>query len=233
VDTQFLILVFLLISLGACNQESQPSYQSNSDTTRAKGQIPDFSSINTSDVYVYNCADSLQLTAHVTTDSTWLFLSDTTVKLGHVPAASGAKYQSPDYLYWSKNGQALFQGPTSSLMNCTAISKEKSWQAAKLRGVNFRALGQEPGWILEITKGAQMQYIGNYGQDTVVTPVPNPRVDKQKGITTYNALTHAHSMTIKIIDEPCTDSMSGFEFSSTVTVTVDGKTYRGCGRTLN
>ncbi len=216
-----------------CKQNPQPDPQSKSDTTQTVASLPDFSSINTSDVFVYNCADTLQFTAHIARDSTWVFLPDTAAKLRHVRAASGAKYQSPDYLYWSKGKQALFQGPRGSLMNCTAIPKEKSWQAAKLRGVDFRALGQEPGWMLEITKGKQMQYIGRYGQDTVTTPVPNPKKESSGSRTIYETRTNSHLLKVTITDEPCTDSMSGFRFPSTVTVTVDGETYRGCGRKLD
>jgi len=232
VSDKLLFILFLLCTVLGCRQNSQPDSRSTSDTTKAE-VVPDFSSVNTSDVFVYNCADSLQFSAHVTPDSAWIFLADTAAKLEHVQAASGAKYQNPDFLYWSKGEEALFQGPTGSLMDCMTIPKEKSWQAAKIRGVDFRAMGQEPGWILEITKGKQMQYIGRYGQDTLITPAPMPQHDTEKGVTVYESHTNAHSLTVKVTEQSCTDSMSGSRFPSTVTVTVDGETYRGCGRTLD
>jgi uncharacterized membrane protein len=37
---------------------------------------------------------------------------------------------------------------------------------------------------------------------------------------------------VLIEGEPCTDSMSGESFRTTVTVTLGGKAYEGCGRAL-
>lgn len=36
------------------------------------------------------------------------------------------------------------------------IAKRDVWHAAKLRGVSFRAIGQEPGWLLEISNGEKI-----------------------------------------------------------------------------
>ena len=37
------------------------------------------------------------------------------------------------------------------------------WHEAKLRGVLFRAIGQEPGWLLEITDGSEILLVTGYG----------------------------------------------------------------------
>lgn len=117
-------------------------------------------------------------------------------------------------------------------MTCRSVPQERSWAAAKLRGVDFRALGQEPGWYLEITEGEQITYIGNYGQDTVITPTPKPDISKQRKRTFYQVRTNEHALKIEIADTTCSDAMSGFSFPSKVMVTVDGRTYPGCGRSL-
>lgn len=194
--------------------------------------FPEFPSVETDDVYAYVCGDSLQFTAHVTRDSSWLFLPDTALKVTPRRSASGVRFASGPYFYWSKGDSALLQLPDQALRSCWTIPQEKSWQAAKIRGVDFRALGQEPGWHLEITDGKQFKYVGNYGQDTVETRVPEPQVDEQQGQKVYQAKTEAHTLTVEISDEPCSDVMSGFEFPLTVTVSVDGETYWGCGRNL-
>lgn len=209
------------------------SKEDSSEVTQAEiseKALPDFSSIKTENVFVYNCADTLQFTAHVTADSTWLFLSDTTLKVLPVSSGSGARYEGNAYLFWSKEQEAILQKPRGSFMICQTIPQEKSWEAAKLRGVDFRALGQEPGWHLEISEGEQIRYIGNYGQDTVITSVPDPQKEQQR--TVYGAKTEDHELKIEISDKSCTDSMSGFKFPSTVSVTIDGETFEGCGRDL-
>lgn len=225
-----IILVFLICSgLWGCSGQSREPKKSKS-VTQKQPKLPDFSSISTSNVYAYSCGDSLQFSAHVTRDSTWLFLPDTTLKTLPVKAGSGAKYEGARYIYWSKGDQAILQGPTGPFLTCKMAPKEKAWAAAKIRGVYFRALGQEPGWMLEITKGKRLRYIGNYGKDTVTVVPPKPKETQNQ--TIYQANTNAHKLKVEITDKPCTDAMSGFHFPKSVAVTLDGKTYHGCGRYL-
>ena len=230
VYSRALFVVLLSVMFLGCTS----SQNKEREVQKSKSQevnLPDFSSVDTENVFAYNCGDSLQFAAHVTTDSTWLFLSDTTVKVLPVEAGSGSKYEGNSFLYWSKGDEAILQRPQGSFVTCRTVPKEKSWQAARIRGVDFRALGQEPGWHLEITEGQELRYIGNYGKDTLVADVPKPEKTGQR--TIYQARSGSRSIKIEILDEPCTDSMSGFQFPSTVTVTVDAKTYRGCGRALD
>lgn len=217
----------LCVLLGCSSEQDSPI---TSEAEIPEEALPDFSSIKTDNVFVYDCADTLQFTAYVTEDSTWLFLSDTTLKVLPVSSGSGARYEGNAYLFWSKDEEAILQKPQGSFMICQTLPQEKSWKAAKLRGVDFRALGQEPGWHLEIKNGEQIRYIGNYGQDTVTTAFPDPQKEEQEMV--YRAETENYELEVEISDELCTDSMSGFEFPFTVSVTLDGKSLKGCGRDL-
>lgn len=227
-------LIFLvsltLVALGCEQHAETETYEQNS--AAGHYELPGFESINTDQVFVYNCGDTLQFTAHVTKDSTWLFLSDTTLKVMPVKAGSGARYEGNSYLYWSKGNEAILQKPKGAFMTCQSVPEERSWAAAKLRGVDFRALGQEPGWVLEIQKEDQLKYVGNYGADTLIVELPVPDTDHQGRRTVYRAKSAQQTLELVIADTPCTDNMSGFDFRQTVTVTVDGETYRGCGRYL-
>lgn len=96
--------------------------------------------------------------------------------------------------------------------------------------VDFRAVGQEPGWTLELTEGGRIDFRYAYGERSAVAPTPAP--ERTNGRTVYRATTEAHDLTVTIADEPCTDIMSGERFEATVTIALDGSTYRGCGRAL-
>jgi uncharacterized membrane protein len=109
------------------------------------------------------------------------------------------------------------------------LAKDDVWHAAKLRGVAFRAIGQEPGWLLEITNGEEILIVTNYGQDKESHPYVEPQVDQAARKTVYPV---NDSTSVLIEGEPCTDSMSGESFRTTVTVTLGGKAYAGCGRAL-
>jgi putative lipoprotein len=226
------LLLSLTILMLGCGQRAEPEPQDQSNGIK-HSVLPDFESVDTDQVFVYNCGDTLQFTAHVTKDSTWLFLPDTTLKVWPVKAGSGARFEGSSYLYWSKGSEAILQKPQGSLVTCRSVPQERSWAAAKLRGVDFRALGQEPGWFLELKKENQLTYVGNYGRDTLIIDSPTSETDHQQdGRTVYRFKEAKRALELVIADTPCTDSMSGFDFSHTVTITVDGKTYRGCGRYL-
>lgn len=51
------------------------------------------------------------------------------------------------------------------------------WDDARRRGVEFRAIGQEPGWMLEIDAGKSMYLLADYGEKKVTTPAPPPGRD--------------------------------------------------------
>lgn len=227
-----LVLSLVVMFSSGCSSESDPSSQSQ-QTVSTEVSLPDFASVQTDHVFAYSCGDSLDFAAHVMQDSSWVFLPDTTLRVMPVQSGSGAKYQGSGYIYWSKGNEAILQGPTGSFLTCQTVPREKSWQAARIRGVDFRALGQEPGWNLEITDGGRMTYIGDYGNDSMTVKTPEQSLTNSKGSRMYEAQTESRSITVKITDKPCTDSMSGFEFPSAVTVTVDGNTYQGCGRELS
>ncbi|MEL7833107.1 MliC family protein [Fodinibius sp. N2] len=225
-----LLLCFIVFG---CNNEGDTRKESNKSSRESSVHIPKFDTVSTDQVFVYNCADSLEFTAHVMPDSAWLFLADTTVKTLATRSASGARYEGGKYLYWSKGSEAILQKPKGSFMQCRSVTQERSWAAAELRGIDFRALGQEPGWIIEIRQNEQTQYIGNYGKDTLYFSTPKPRRNNS-GNTTYDMRGKNNTLNVTITDSSCTDTMSGFEYPQTVAITVnDTTTYNGCGRYLN
>ena len=109
------------------------------------------------------------------------------------------------------------------------LAKSSIWHKAKLRGVAFRAIGQEPGWLLEIKNGEEILVVTNYGQDRNLYPYVDPQEDKAARKTVF----HVDANTRVLIEGvPCSDSMSGETFQSTVTVTLGAQVLEGCGRAL-
>ena len=104
------------------------------------------------------------------------------------------------------------------------------WHAAKLRGVAFRAVGQEPGWLLEITNGEEILLVTGYGSNRHSMPYVEPIVYQDERRTQY--VLEEHDTIVEIRGEPCTDIMSGESFEVSVTLFLDGKELHGCGRAL-
>ncbi len=110
------------------------------------------------------------------------------------------------------------------------IAKNNVWHAAKLRGVAFRAIGQEPGWLLEMTTGEKILLVTDYGQTKTEYPYVEPEVyqDQRKSVF----LVRQDKFKVTIEGLKCTDSMSGENFEVSVMIELDGKKLKGCGRAL-
>jgi hypothetical protein len=100
------------------------------------------------------------------------------------------------------------------------------------RDSDFRAVGQEPGWLLEIRHAREMRLITDYGADTAVTLVPPTETDSTTGARAYRAAAGARDLQVLIQPTACNDVMSGESYETTVTVTLDGHAYHGCGGPL-
>lgn len=109
------------------------------------------------------------------------------------------------------------------------LAKNNVWHEAKLRGVAFRAIGQEPGWLLEIKNGEQILLVTDYGQNKVSYPYVEPREDKAARRTVFQV---DADTSVLIEGVSCTDTMSGEKFQVTVTVKTGMRTLKGCGRAL-
>lgn len=154
-------------------------------------------------------------------------LADRDLTLPQVPAASGARYGNGRDIFWSHGDEATIEIDGRS-QTCRALPDP--WEAARVRGIDFRAVGQEPGWFLEIDHDRSMHLVYDYMEREATTPAPVAVVSGAR--TTYTAATEAHRLTVIVEERPCRDSMSGEPFPSTVIVTIDGRELRGCGRAL-
>src|SRR5688572_19731616 len=102
-----------------------------------------------------------------------------------------------------------------------AAQRSDPWHEAGERGIDFRAVGQEPGWYLEIDVGRSMRLVYDYGERNVVTPAPVAATDKER--TRYTGKTSTQVVNVIVEDRPCEDVMSGEPSPHTVTVTFEGR----------
>ena len=102
------------------------------------------------------------------------------------------------------------------------------WHKAKLRGVAFRAIGQEPAWLLEITEDSDIVLSTDYGQSINRYPYVEPAVRQDQRRTLY--IIDDGMIEIEIRGQPCQDVMSGEEFSASVTIRTTDRELKGCGR---
>lgn len=109
-------------------------------------------------------------------------------------------------------------------------SIDSVWHRAKLRGVAFRAIGQEPGWLLEITNGTEILLVTDYGQNRNSYPYVDPVVYQEQRRTQY--VLESYGVTVEIRGQHCTDVMSGEQFEVSVSIIMTDRRLEGCGRAL-
>lgn len=181
---------------------------------------------------VYECEGGFSFVTAIRRDTAWAFLPSGTTPLPHVPAASGARYSDGSVVLWSHGDQATIELPSGPARMCRNDRARAIWEHAKLSGVDFRAVGNEPGWHVEIAADS-IRLVTDYGARSRVIPTPEPRTDTITGRTVYRAVTDGDPVEILLELAPCRDTMSGERFETTVAVLLEGRTLRGCGRALH
>ncbi len=90
----------------------------------------------------------------------------------------------------------------------------------------YAARGNEPGWTVTIENGA-VNLSADYGELTVTAPVIT---DRRSGeVRTVVANNGSHYVQVSISHQPCADSMSGDKYADQVTVTLNDRSFTGCG----
>jgi len=185
------------------------------------------------ETYVYECSDGYDFIARHQKGKVWLFLPEKTIRLSHVPSGSGAKYSDGQITYWNKGHEVFFEIDDAKYLNCKNNQSAAIWEDAKFRGVDFRAVGNEPGWNLEIIMSERIVFIGDYGQERYAFITAASSIDQQTRTTAYTAQNDRNELSVTIVGRRCRDTMSDEVFETTVTVILDGKTYQGCGKALH
>jgi uncharacterized membrane protein len=109
-------------------------------------------------------------------------------------------------------------------------------QRKKAESVDFFAIGQEPGWSLDIDSTNLIRFT-SYAMPAINSPWIAPTT--KENTTTYTTSTESATMEISIVQGSCADVMSGQLYTHAVTVRIkrgtdkDFKTFKGCGTFVN
>jgi uncharacterized membrane protein/membrane-bound inhibitor of C-type lysozyme len=159
-----------------------------------------------------------------------LWLDGDYLILSRVRSASGAKYQEGNTLFWLKGDEALFERGGEQYRGCRLVPRRAPWADARRRGVDFRAVGNEPGWHLEIHRGDRMVFVGDYGALRLEVAAPVEEV--LDGVRIVSGTADSQDLRVEIVQGICVDSMVDESYPSQVLIQLDGRTYQGCGRDL-
>lgn len=119
--------------------------------------------------------------------------------------------------------------PPAASVTQSALAQMPDWAGARAEGVDFRAIGQEPGWMLDIYTQERIRLLWDYGQSVADFPLTAPNTATE-GATRYETQADGHTLVVATRRFPCQDAMSGEAYPATVEVVIDGRTLNGCGR---
>lgn len=139
---------------------------------------------------------------------------------------------------WSTGGAGVrfdVRGDTARLVlpgeaarDCVAARQPSPWNDAVLRGLAFRAVGNEPGWFVEVDAGTNptLRATLDYGERRLdATPL-------QRTADGYRGTAGGRPVVLVARRNACTDGMSGQRFPVTATLRVGDRAYSGCGAFL-
>lgn len=106
------------------------------------------------------------------------------------------------------------------------------WAEAAARGVVIRAVGNEPGWFVEVDNGDMppLRATLDYGERRIEV-ASTVSLSSSHGFG--GKLADGTDVVLRIKHEPCNDGMSGEAFEASAVLTVGDKQYQGCGAYLS
>lgn len=184
------------------------------------------------DIFHWQCGE-IGVASHYLghADLVELSFSGRTVVLPIAVSASGARFADDrGSEFWTRGDTGSLSLPGEPVRECTRSARPSPWYEAAARGVRFRAIGNEPGWLLEVGHGERpvLRAELDYGERTVELQGLSQAGDGWTGETADGS---AVAVEVERVD--CNDGMSGARFEAAVQLRLGDARYRGCGAWLD
>jgi membrane-bound inhibitor of C-type lysozyme len=182
--------------------------------------------------YVWECADGQKLIMRNLFRERAIAIDfhDGTRRLDQTVSASGARYADAVVVFWTKGSAATLERQGAPAVKCEERRAESLREDARARGVTFRALGNEPGWVLEAGPGTSLSWTTNYGESRY--DFDSARRSTSGSATTYSAQQGTNAIKATLQAGRCMDD-GEIEFDHVATVEFEGQQLHGCGSRLN
>jgi uncharacterized membrane protein/uncharacterized lipoprotein YbaY len=166
-----------------------------------------------------------------------LALPDGTLSLPLAISASGARYlDHRGNEFWTKGDSGTLTREGGSKLDCVRQDARPAagspWEDAKTRGIAFRAIGTEPGWMMEVGRGERPTLHAelDYGEHVLDVAAMQPL----SGLLGYvGAAADGSRVRLVLERRACSDGMSDETYPVAVQLEAGDRRYRGCGRFLD
>ena len=152
-----------------------------------------------------------------------------TVAIPRIRSATGTRYRQGEMEFWNRGQTATLKLGGATHADCTGQAVSNAWDEARLLHVDYRAAGNEPTWSLEIDYGNYMRFMVAGGSPLYSAA---PEIAGEGARRVFRAGPDSMGVEVLVEERECRNATSPDPFPHTVTVTVNGFPYRGCGRAL-
>lgn len=226
----------LAAALAACQPSAPPAQDGQAAGSGVSGDpsLP-FDGLAPGERINFQCGElALGATFDDGGETVRLSYSGQRLELPAVDAASGVRYaDDAGNEFWSGGADetALILAGQER-RSCVRSNRPSPWDVAADNGVAFRAVGQEPGWLVELEEGVDGQGPAvtahlDYGQRLIEATGLAHEGDSWSGQATDGT-----EVTLTVEERECVDPMSGERFRTAANLTVGGEQYQGCGAWL-
>ncbi len=166
-----------------------------------------------------------------------LYLPEEVMVLSQIRSASGVRYQEGDTLFWMKQDQAMLSYQGTFYRQCLRNTEREARDPIERRPVDFRAVGQQPTWLLEVVSGHNLNLITEYGQKRV--QIFEPEMNREGDKIVFRAKDDQNRVSASFRESKC--QLKALEenvgsqpksWSGKVSVWWNGQHYQGCGEFL-
>lgn len=224
----------LAVALAACQPSTPPAH----DTGTAADAITDtatlpFEGLAPGERINFQCADlGVGAIFDEGGDRVRLSYSGQRLELPAVDAATGFRFADDAGNEFRGTGgdRTALTLAGQERRECHRSNRPSPWDVATDNGIDFRAVGQEPGWLVELVEGdggATLTAHLDYGQHLLEADGLQREGDSWSGQAADGT-----SVTLAVEERACADAMSGEQFRAAATLIVDGEQYQGCGAWL-
>ncbi len=165
-------------------------------------------------------------------DGAQLAFSGRKLMLANATPGSGARYADRagnEFLQTGDHATLVLIGQPKR--SCERTAQMSAWNEATARGIAFRAVGNEPGWFVEVNPGdaPRLHATLDYGERKIEVT----KVQALSGLLGWAGRT-ADGTEVRLLVEraACQDGMSAELFEAKAELTVASQRYDGCGAFL-
>ena len=180
---------------------------------------------------VWLCSDQRTVTLYPRGENAELLDRGCQMPMLRVPAASGARYESPAAVFHDKGSEALLQRKPGALHTCREITLMSQIEDARIRGVRFRGHGVDGDWHIDVGPGPGLTLV-RAGAGPLVFARPTSVSDPNTRTTVFSARQGSHSLTVTLTDLKCRDKV-GNTLPGSADIVLDGAALEGCGVPLS